>query len=135
MVVPCGGQTSLLQREVIDRTDAAGTHTPVEAGGPPCLPAQVLPHPPDNGVCQWDIPLMRGSFDPSHVNLELYSDDGGVPTTFSLVPGPASCDSRSNEWYYDDASDPAGVGLCPSACAELQSSPGARVAILIGCDA
>jgi hypothetical protein len=100
-----------------------------------CPPAKELSRPPDSGPCQWKVPFMRGAFDPQRVNLELYTSDGGLGTTLALVPGPASCDSAVDGWYFDDATDPSSVALCPSACVELQGSSGARVAILIGCDA
>jgi hypothetical protein len=77
---------------------------------------------------------MHGAFDPQRVNLELYTADGGPATTLAIVPGPASCDSALDEWYYDDATNPSFVGLCPTACAELLSSPDARVVILVGCN-
>ena len=163
LATACGEQTSLLQRSVTDRTDAAidaRTHTPAGDagaggrpvldgslhpavdGGPnteiaraPCPPSVALPRPPESGSCEWEIPLAPGSFDPQKVNFQFDSGDAGFRNAIFNVSAAASCESFGRAWYYDDPANPSRVVLCPGACAELQSTPYLRVVMLIGCNA
>jgi hypothetical protein len=69
--------------------------------------------------------------DPTLVNVS-YTPGGGAAETLGQVGGASSC-GASGGWYYDDPAHPATINLCPSTCTMVQSDPGAKMSIVLGC--
>ena len=68
--------------------------------------------------------------DPAKVNVNFTS--GGTSETFSQVGSAAECGAAGG-WYYDSATNPTKITLCPSTCTTVQSDKNAKIEILLGC--
>jgi hypothetical protein len=84
--------------------------------------------------CEWVIPLPPNgqTLNPNMVNVS-FIDAQSNATLIGRVNGPADCDGVENGWYYDNASQPTKVFVCPATCAWIQGKPGAQVDIQFGC--
>jgi hypothetical protein len=79
-----------------------------------------------------DFPLPNGqNIDPSKINV-TFTPESGSATQWSNVSGEGACGNTSS-WYYDDPTAPTSVVLCPAACEEATSSPGAKLEVVLGC--
>lgn len=83
--------------------------------------------------CVYSIPAAPGgmTFNRDQVNVEHTPEGASAPAVFPRAPDEASCSGTS--WYYDDATTPTEVRLCPEACAAVTAGPG-TVAVRFGCD-
>ena len=86
-------------------------------------------------ACELPIPQPdAGSIDPSAVNVRI--DNGnGSPTTLARVTDSAACAGAAG-WYYDSATSPKNVELCPVSCDAVQSADATtppHVDVLFGC--
>jgi hypothetical protein len=73
-----------------------------------------------------------GTLDPGKVNVRVVTPSGA--TTLSKVAGASACDA-SGGWYYDDATNPTKVNLCPASCdsAQAATTEGVEIQVLFGC--
>jgi len=82
--------------------------------------------------CEWAIPEEGDrQFDKMLVNVEL-SSPGGGEVAFGNVPSEGDCAARG--WYYDDLDAPTRIIACEATCDLIQSTPQAKVDILLGCE-
>ena len=75
------------------------------------------------------FPLPGTTFDPAAVDV-LFTPGSGAPTSLGRVSSPALC---GDGWYFDDATHPTEVQLCPSTCAAAQAATSAHIEIGAGC--
>ena len=81
-------------------------------------------------ACQFDLPS-GDNVEPTLVNA-CFTPEGGGESTLEKIDGPASC-SNGKQWYYDDASLPTQIILCPSTCESVQTDNGGQMEIVFGC--
>jgi len=83
-------------------------------------------------TCEMVIPVAdAGKVDPSLVNVVYRS--GGTEQVVPHVTDAAACEATPFAWYYDDASHPTRVILCPGACEAIRSDSEGQVELLFGC--
>jgi hypothetical protein len=86
--------------------------------------------------CDYDVvaltPPAGEELDFTKVNVNLTQN--GTTTTIGQVPDQGACPTDQAAWYYDNASSPTRINLCPNACNLVTSSgEGARVNVVVGC--
>lgn len=83
--------------------------------------------------CDFQIPApMNGKMaDVRTVNLDLTT--GSEQTPLYRVDDRAACSGDGMGWYFDDASRPSRIHLCPSACERSNAEPDAQVSVVLGC--
>jgi hypothetical protein len=72
-----------------------------------------------------------GALDATKLNVG-YSAGAGKQSTRN-VAGAAQCPSGSDAWYFDSATSPTSVILCPATCAKVMADSTAEVDLLTGC--
>lgn len=83
-------------------------------------------------ACTFEMPSPdQGLIDPTDVALSWTAASGGASTRVLRVASAADC--AAGGFYYDDASAPKTLSLCPSSCDALRSKDGGDVQILLGC--
>jgi hypothetical protein len=84
--------------------------------------------------CTWNIPPAPAgqTFNRQQVNVQ-YAKQGTAAQSVGQVSGQAACGMRSG-WYYDDATNPTRILVCPATCGDLQNDPQAKLDVLFGCD-
>lgn len=83
--------------------------------------------------CQYLIPTPTdGSPDFNAVNV-VYQPMGGNAQTFPRVMDMASCPANGNGWYYDNASNPTQIILCPASCTLVEGDMTGEVDVTLGC--
>ncbi|MFZ5893011.1 MAG: vWA domain-containing protein [Myxococcota bacterium] len=82
--------------------------------------------------CQLELPPAPSGqkLDLAKVNIQ-YADSSCRGTSFYYVESAAACSDHTG-WYYDNASAPTRVELCPRSC-DVVSAPGGRLYYTIGC--
>jgi hypothetical protein len=83
--------------------------------------------------CEWSIPKPPNDmiFDRDKVNVQLSAPSLGQPIGLGKVDEEDLCKARG--WYYDDPEAPTRVIACEESCELLQSTPQAKIDILLGC--
>jgi hypothetical protein len=81
-----------------------------------------------NASCSFDLPN-QGAFDPNDATVS-YTSGSGTSTTLPKAQNAGSCGAG---WYYDNNTNPISVTLCPQTCTQVQSDPGAKVSVQLGC--
>ena len=83
--------------------------------------------------CEWAIPKPPNQmiFDRDKVNVQLSSPSLAQPIALGNVAGEDGCKEKG--WYYDDPVAPTRVIACEQSCELLQSTPQAKIDILLGC--
>jgi len=82
--------------------------------------------------CEMVIPVPdAGKLDPLLVNVVYRS--GASEQVVPHVTDAAACEATPFAWYYDDASHPTRVILCPGACESIRSDSEGQVELLFGC--
>ena len=106
---------------------------PIEAGLPDCWARVLLVYGGDAAECAWKIPeLPRGqTFEPNRVNIQ--TEMNAEPTSLYHVRSASECGNTTNTWFYDDETSPTFLALCPRACEQYLSAPGARLYFVLGC--
>lgn len=88
-------------------------------------------------ACELVLPSPDGGVvDPGLVNVQV-TDGLKAPLTVPKVSDVAACGSGEG-WYYDAATPPTKVTLCPTSCENAQAQPGPgvnipKVEVLLGC--
>ena len=84
--------------------------------------------------CAFGIPepMMGDTIDYNEVNVEYTPSGGGMPQTIPKVNSEAECPPTGG-WYYDDASPPSQILLCPASCDQLSADTEGEVKIVLGC--
>lgn len=88
-------------------------------------------------ACELTLPKPDGGVvDPGLVNVRV-TDGLKPPLTVPKVTDVAACGSGEG-WYYDAATPPTKVTLCPTSCENAQAKPGPgvnipKVEVLLGC--
>jgi hypothetical protein len=87
--------------------------------------------------CEFEIPDPPDgmTFDRHRVNVRYSPGSGGASETFPYVgtDDGAACPPGGIGWYYDDATAPTEIRLCPSTCTRVEEDEG-RVDIELGCE-
>ncbi|RYE91258.1 MAG: VWA domain-containing protein, partial [Myxococcales bacterium] len=86
-------------------------------------------------ACEFALPApATGTLDYDKVNVQY--TPGGTTTAqyFTNAADAASCGAQTSAWYYDSASAPTKILLCPATCSLVQADPSAKVSIQLGCD-
>ena len=85
--------------------------------------------------CEVKIPPSTGgAIDYQDVNVNLSSGaDGGTPTPFYGVPTAADCKTQGPTWYYDSATNPKYIELCPEACTVARAAKTGSLSVVFGC--
>jgi hypothetical protein len=91
---------------------------------------QTMPVP-----CEWVIPESPEgeTFDENKVNVD-FTAGGNSAQRVGYVESESDCAHVDGGWYYDDASNPEVVLVCPETCNVIQASSDARVDIVFGCE-
>lgn len=84
--------------------------------------------------CGWDIPAPPAgqSFDLQQVNVRV-STQGAAARDLFRVADESACTTNGG-WYYDVATSPQQILVCPSTCTTLQNDLDASVSVLFGCE-
>jgi len=84
--------------------------------------------------CAFGIPepMQGDTIDYNEVNVEYTPSGGGMPQTIPKVNSEAECPPTGG-WYYDDASPPSQIILCPASCDQLSADTEGEVNIVLGC--
>jgi hypothetical protein len=85
--------------------------------------------------CSYAIPAPPSgqTLDFSLVNVEYQPGNGGARITLGKTANAASCGASAHAWYYDDATAPTSIVLCPSTCSTVEADATASVKIVLGC--
>jgi hypothetical protein len=89
--------------------------------------------------CDYRIPKPEGgTFDPGKANVSVREGlNGNFVELFYIGNGSGCTASPQNPtgtgWYYDNASAPTKITLCPNSCGPLQAADGSQVNIVLGC--
>jgi len=84
--------------------------------------------------CILTIPVgSGGAVDFAKVNVVDTPSDGGAPADFYQVTDANACPSQSGGWFYDNASAPTNIHLCPATCNAVTQSQTDQIDILLGC--
>lgn len=89
--------------------------------------------------CEFRIPEPPEgmTFDRGRVNVLYTPGSGGSAETFPYVgqpDGSVLCPASGHGWYYDDASAPTQIILCPSTCDLVDGDAAGTVNIALGCE-
>jgi hypothetical protein len=85
--------------------------------------------------CQWDIPPPPAgqSFDVGKVNVQYTATGAAAAQPILHVASSGECGAQGG-WFYNDATSPTRVLVCPTTCQMIQADAGAKVDILFGCE-
>ncbi len=87
-------------------------------------------------VCELAMPPPPAGMllDPRRVNVAVQGASGS--TTLPYVGSAAACDPMRGGWYYDDATTPTRVILCPASCdfARTDTAAGGGLGVIFGCE-
>ena len=84
--------------------------------------------------CEWSLPLPPAdqTLDLTKINV-IFVDGNGEGTLIGKVESSAGCGSVEQAWYYDDATNPTKVLVCPQTCTWIQGDSEARIDVKVGC--
>jgi hypothetical protein len=75
----------------------------------------------------------QAAFSPTGAQL-VYTDGSGTSTAETYQTSAAGCGGTANDgWYFDNASAPANVTLCPKTCNAVQADTNPQVSLMLGC--
>ncbi len=85
--------------------------------------------------CDWTIPPPpKGeTLDPKKVNV-VFVDGKGASNTIGKVNAASDCTKVTHGWYYDNATKPTKVLVCPQTCTWIQADTKAKIDIQFGCE-
>jgi hypothetical protein len=82
--------------------------------------------------CEYLMPKSdAGVIDPNEVKL-IFEDGSGTKQELGRVAGAGACGPNGG-FYYDNATNPTKILLCPDTCTAAQNVSGAKVSIELGC--
>jgi hypothetical protein len=83
--------------------------------------------------CDYAIPALGSTPDPNKINVNYIAPSGNE--LFLYVGSALDC-SKAEEtgWYFDNATAPTKVILCPKTCDKVKSSDQGRIDVVFGCD-
>lgn len=85
--------------------------------------------------CAYSIPQPdSGTPDYDHVNVQYTPEPGAEAQPIPYVGSPASCPANGDGWYYNDASNPTQIILCPFTCSRVEGDEDGKVDIVLGCE-
>jgi hypothetical protein len=70
--------------------------------------------------------------DPARAVVRYVHGDGSS-SALTPVSDPSACTAAGGGWYYDDASTPTSLTLCPATCSLVQGDAGAEVRVELPC--
>ena len=79
-----------------------------------------------------DYALPKNTTDPKKVNMD-FTPQGGMTTRLVFVGDAAGCDPVKGGWYYDNATMPTRIIVCPQTCDTFKRDPNGRVDVVLGC--
>jgi hypothetical protein len=84
--------------------------------------------------CEYQIPVPAngGTLEYDKVNVVYTPGGTSTPTTLPGVTDLASCPATGG-WYYDNASAPTKVLLCPGSCDAVKADATAKLEVELGC--
>ncbi len=87
-------------------------------------------------ACVFDIPAPPNnqSIDFTKVNVKFFETPTATGVPFFNVPGGQGACAGDDEWYFDDASSPTQILLCPGACSQVQAADEGRVEVTFDCE-
>jgi hypothetical protein len=82
--------------------------------------------------CQFRMPVppQGEELDPGAINV-AFTPSGQAQEVFKKVDGPSQCQGGPG-WYYDNATNPTKILLCPSSCDRIEYTQG-KVEVVVGC--
>ena len=87
--------------------------------------------------CEYAVPTpTMGTLEYDLVNVEYTPSSGSGAQTIYYVGDASKCDAATGGWFYDvepAKGTPKKIQLCPATCKKVQSDPGARVDVRLGC--
>lgn len=84
-------------------------------------------------ACEFIIPdPTSGDFDPTKVNVSYTPGNGDPTQDLPQASDLADCGNMPG-WYYDNATAPTKITLCPATCAVVQADDMAKVDFVFGC--
>jgi len=85
----------------------------------------------DKLACNLGVPMAATS-DPSKVAVQE-TKVGGAAKTLTHVTDASKCSSVKDGWYYDSATAPKEIILCPDACTDANATAGTKIQAVVGC--
>jgi hypothetical protein len=84
--------------------------------------------------CTYALPALDGgTADITKVNVQYKPGAGGAPQLIPQAPDQAHCTTTSDAWYYDNATAPTQIILCPATCSKVSADATGEVDVLLGC--
>lgn len=85
--------------------------------------------------CAYGIPEPEsGTPDFDHVNVQYTPEPGAEPQPIPYVGSEAGCPPNGDGWYYNDASAPTQIILCPYTCDRVEGDEDGKIDIVLGCE-
>lgn len=83
--------------------------------------------------CDFAMPqgTVDNPVDPTRINVN-YAPGGGTALLIGQTSSASACDTGG--WYYDNATAPTRIFLCPNTCSVVQADPNASLQIVLGCE-
>jgi hypothetical protein len=83
-------------------------------------------------ACRYKLPMPQEglALQPDKINVGYSVPGSGPQILFPVSKG--ACDPQRGGWYYDDASKPTEIDICPESCSAIDAQRG-NVDIFIGC--
>ena len=66
------------------------------------------------------------------INVQ-YTPMGGMPVLIPKAQSEAACPATGMAWYYDNATPPQQILLCPTTCSQISADTSGQVDVLVGC--
>lgn len=124
---------SLLNLNQIAASGGTGKAFLVESGGAADLIKALDEIRKSTLTCDYSIPSIEGGkLDYDKVNVETRVGSNGTPQTIPPVKDAMACGPQGG-WYYDNATAPTRITLCPATCGPLTMTSGSSMNVLIGC--
>jgi hypothetical protein len=83
-------------------------------------------------ACRYKLPLLPAGLEPQPDKINVAYSVPGSERRMLLRVSKGECDPKQGGWYYDDATQPAEIDICPESCSAIDAQRGS-LEIFIDC--